>query len=151
VSLLNETAMAKSPMILEQFLKGDFGEGELSHASFCVGSSLSTASHSCVQQNGLLVSAVDALGVAFEVLFSPQFAGVCDDFIEVLRGHKRPLRLTNSGFLVHTIERTIVIFFRTVSKEDTALAFPGSDVTCPEGCAALLRYAVLRSAKGPKS
>ena len=77
--------------------------------------------------------------MALEVLFSPQFAGACDDLIEALRGHLRPLRLTDSGFLVHTIERTITRFFRIVSKEDKALAFPESDVTCPAGCAALLR------------
>ena len=139
VTLLNGTAIANSLKTLEQFLKGDFGEGELSLDSFCTGSRLSTAAHPCVLQNGPLVSAVEALGVALEVLFSPQFAGVCDDFIEVLRGHKRPLKLTNSGFLVHTVERRVTVFFRTVSKEERALSFPDSDVTCPAGCAALLR------------
>lgn len=139
VSLLNGTAIATSTKALEQFLIGGFGEAELSLDSFCAGSRLSTSAHPCVLQNAPLVSAVEALGVALEVLFSPHFAGVCDDLVEALRGHVRPLRLTDSGFLVHTIERTVTIFFRTVSKEDRALAFPGSDVTCPAGCAALLK------------
>ena len=139
LSLLNGTAIANDTKALEQFLKGDFGEGELSLGSFCAGSKLSTAAHPCVLQNGPLVSAIEALGVALEVLFSPQFAGVCDDLVEVLRGHVRPLKLTDSGFLVHTIERTVTRFFRTVSKDDRAHAFPESDVTCPAGCAALLR------------
>ena len=139
VSLLNGTAIANSSKALEQFLTGGFGEGELSLDSFCAGSKLSTAAHPCVLQNGPLVSAIETLGVALEVLFSPQFAGSCDDLIEALRGHVRPLRLTDSGFLVHTVERTITRFFRIVSKEDRALAFPESDVTCPAGCAALLR------------
>ena len=77
--------------------------------------------------------------MALEVLFSPQFAGSRDDLIETLRGHLRPLRLTDSGILIHTIERTITRFFRIVGKEDKALAFSESDVTCPAGCAALLR------------
>jgi hypothetical protein len=139
VSLLNGTVIANSTKALEQFLKGEFGEGELSLDSFCAGSRLSTAAHPCVLQNGPLVSAIETLGVALEVLFSPQFSGACDDLIEALRGHVRPLRLTDSGFLVHTIERTVTIFFRIVSKEDRALAFPESDVTCPTGCAALLK------------
>ena len=139
VSLLNGTAMANSSKAREQFLTGDFGERELSLDSFCAGSKLSTAAHPCVLQNGPLVSAIETLGVALEVLFSPQFAGSCDDLMEALRGHVRPLRLTDSGFLVHTIERTITRFFRVVSKEDKALAFPESDVTCPAGCAALLK------------
>lgn len=67
------------------------------------------------------MSAVEALGVALEVVFSPQFAGVCDDFIEALRGQKRPLKLTNSEFLVHTVERIVTVFFRTVCKEERAL------------------------------
>ena len=139
VSLLNGTVIANSTKALEQFLKGEFGEGELSLDSFCAGSRLSTAAHPCVLQNGPLVTAIETLGVALEVLFSPQFSGACDDLIEALRGHVRPLRLTDSGFLVHTVERTITIFFRIVSKEDRALAFPESDVTCPAGCAALLK------------
>ena len=139
VSLLNGTAIANCSKALEQFLTGDFGEGELTIDSFCAGSKLSTAAHPCVLQNGPLVSAIETLEVALEVIFSPQFAGSCDDLIEALRGHLRPLRLTDSGFLVHTIERTITRFFRIVSKEDEALASPESDVTCPAGCAALLR------------
>jgi hypothetical protein len=139
VSLLHGTAIAGSVSTLEKFLTGDFGEGELSLDSFCAGSRLSTAAHPCTLQNGPLVSAIEAPGVALEVLFSPHFAGVCDDLIEALRGHVRPLRLTDSGFLVHTIERVIIVFFRTVSKEDRALAFPLSDITCPAGCAALLK------------
>ena len=139
VFLLNGTMIANSKKALEQFLKGEFGEGELSFDSFCAGSRLSTAAHPCVLQNGPLVSAIETLGVALEVLFSPQFLGACDDLIEALRGHVRPLRLTDSGFLVHSIERTVTIFFRIVSKEDRALAFPESDVTCPAGCAALLK------------
>jgi hypothetical protein len=82
---------------------------------------------------------VEALGVALEVLFSPHFAGVCDDLVEALTGHVRPLRLTDSGFLVHAIERAIIIFFRTISTEDRALAFPLSNITCPAGCAAFIR------------
>jgi hypothetical protein len=74
-----------------------------------------------------------------EVLFSVQFAGVCDVLIEALRGHERPLRLTDSGFLVHSVERTLAKFFRTVSKEDKALGFVDSDITNPEGCARLLK------------
>ena len=76
---------------LELFLRGEFGEGDLSLDSFCSGTKLSTSAHPCVLQNGPLIGALEALGTALEVLFSVQFARVCDDFIEVLRGHSRPL------------------------------------------------------------
>lgn len=118
---------------LELFLRGDFGEEGLNLESFCAGSKLSTSSHPCVLQNAPLVSALEAVGVALEVLISSQFSGVCDSLIEALRGHE------DSGFLVHSIERVLVKFFRTVSKEDKALEFPDSDVTNPEGCASLLK------------
>ena len=85
------------------------------------------------------MSALEALGVALEILFSFQFAGVCDVLIEALRGHLRPLKLTDSGFLVHSIDRVLVKFFRTVSKDDTALEFPECDITKPAGCATLLK------------
>ena len=78
VSVLNGTVIANSTKALEQFLKGKFGEGELSLDSICAGSRLSTAAHPCVLQNGPLVSAIETLGVALEVLFSPQFSGACD-------------------------------------------------------------------------
>jgi hypothetical protein len=133
VSLLHGTAIAGSVSTLEKFLTGNFGEGDLSLDSFCAGSRLFTAAHPCILKNGPLVSAVEALGVALEVLFSPHFAGVCDDLVEALTGHVRPLRLTDSGFLVHTIERAIII------TEDRALAFPLSDITCPARCAAFIR------------
>lgn len=58
------------------------------------------------------------------------FAGVCDDVIEVLRVHSRPLRLTDAGFLNHTVERVLFKLFRTVSKED---------IKIPMGCAPLLK------------
>ena len=105
LSLINGTAIAKDVKVLESFLRGDFGEEGLGLESFCVGAKLSNASYPCTLQNAPLVSAVEALGVALEVLFSPQFAGVCDDLIEALRGHLRPLRLTSSGFLNHVVER----------------------------------------------
>lgn len=139
ISLISGTAIAKDSKALELFLRGDFGEEGLTLESFCAGSKLSTSSHPCVLQNTPLVSALEALGVALEVLFSSQFAGVCDALIEALRGHERPLRLTDSGFLVHSIERVFVKFFRTVSKEDKALEFPDSNITNPAGCASLLK------------
>ena len=85
------------------------------------------------------MSALEALGVALEILFSFQFAGVCDVLIEALRGHLRPLKLTDSGSLVYSIDRVLVKFFRTVSKDDTALEFPECDTTKPAGCATLLK------------
>jgi hypothetical protein len=107
ISLINGTAIAKDPKALEVFLRGDFGEEGLILESFCAGSKLSSSSHPCVLQNAPLVSALEALGVAMEVLFSSHFAGVCDTLIEALRGHERPLRLTDSGFLVHSIRESI--------------------------------------------
>lgn len=139
ISLISGTAIAKDLKALELFLRGDFGEDGLTLESFCAGSKLSTSSHPCILQNAPLVSALEAVGVALEVLISSQFSGVCDSLIEALRGHERPLRLTDSGFLVHSIERVFVKFFRTVSKEDKALEFPDSDITNPEGCASLLK------------
>jgi hypothetical protein len=85
------------------------------------------------------VRALETVATALEVLFSSEFAGVCEEMIETLRGHVRPLRLTNAGFLADSVERKLVLFFRNVSKEDKCLAFPESDVTCPRGCAALLK------------
>lgn len=139
ISLISGTAIAKDLKALELFLRGDFGEEGLNLESFCAGSKLSTSSHPCILQNAPLVSSLEAVGVALEILISSQFSGVCDSLIEALRGHERPLRLTDSGFLVHSIERVLVKFFRTVSKEDKALEFPDSDVTNPEGCASLLK------------
>ena len=101
VSLISGTAIAKDLKALELFLRGDFGEEGLTLESFCAGSKLSTSSHPCVLQNAPLLSALEAVGVAQEVLISSQFSGVCGSLIEALRGHKRPLRLTDSGFLVH--------------------------------------------------
>ena len=85
------------------------------------------------------MGAVEALAVALEVLFSSEFGGACDDLIETLRGHLRPLRLTDSGFLVHTVERVFVKFFRIVGKEDEDRETPDSDITNPAGCASLLK------------
>lgn len=124
LSLISGTAIAKDSKSLELFLRGDFGEEGLTLESFCVVSKLSSLPQPCIQQNALLVGALEALGVALEILFSYQFAGVCDVLIETLRGHVRPLKLTDSGFLVHSIDRVLVKFFRTVSKDDTALEFP---------------------------
>ena len=90
-------------------------------------------------QNGPLIGALEALGTALEVLFLVHYAGVYDDIIEVLRGHSRPLRLTDAEFLNHTVERVLVNFFRTVSKEDEARDVPNSDIKTPMGCAALLK------------
>lgn len=142
VSLLYGTTIAKDTTALGVFLRGDFGEDELGLDSFCAGSKLSMAAYPCVLQNAPLVSAIEALASALEVLFSSQFAGVCDQLIEALRGHVRPLRLTDSGFLVHSVERVFVRFFRTISKEESALCFPDSDVTNPAGCASLLRMMI---------
>ena len=139
VSLFSGTAIAKDMKSLELFLRGEFGEGDLSLDSFCSGTKLFTSAHPCVLQNGPLIGALEALGTALEVLFSVQFAGVCDDLIEVLRGHSRPLKLTDAGFLNHTVERVMVKFFRTISKEDEARDFPNSDIKTPGGCAALLK------------
>ena len=139
LSLISGTAIAKDSKSLELFLRGDFGEEGLTLESFCVGSKLSSLPQPCIQQNAPLVGALKALGVALEILFSYQFAGVCDVLIETLRGHVRPLKLTDSGFLVHSIDRVLVKFFRTVSKDDTALEFPECDITEPIGCASLLK------------
>ena len=139
VSLFSGTSIAKNMKSLELFLRGEFGESDLSLDSFCAGMKLSTSAHPCVLQNGPLINALEALGTALEVLFSVHFAGVCDDLIEVLRGHSRPLRLTDAGFLNHTVERVLVKFFRTVSKEDEARDVPNSDIKTPVGCAALLK------------
>lgn len=144
ISLISGTAIAKDTKSLELFLRGDFGEEGLTLDSFCVGAKLSSLPQPCIQQNAPLVSALEALGVALEILFSFQFAGVCDVLIEALRGHVRPLKLTDSGFLVHSIDRLFVKFFRTVSKDDTALEFPDCDITEPIGCATLLK-AMLRT------
>lgn len=100
---------------------------------------LSSLPQPCIQQNALLVSALEALGVALEILVSYQFAGVYDVLIEALRGHVRPLKLTDLGILVHSIDRVLVKFFRTVSKDDTTLKFPDCDITEPAGCATLLK------------
>lgn len=139
ISLISGTAIAKDSKALELFLRGDFGEDGLMLESFCAGAKLSNSAHPCTLQNAPLVSALEAMAVALEVLFSSQFAGVCDDIIEALRGHERPLRLTDSGFLVHSVERAFIKFFRTVSKDDKALEFPDSDITMPAGCACLLK------------
>lgn len=90
-------------------------------------------------QNGPLISALEALGIALEVLFSAHFAGVCNELIEVLRGHSRPLKLTDVGFLNHTVERVLVKFFRTISKEEEVRDVPGCDITNPAGCASPLK------------
>ena len=105
IYLISGTTIARDLMVLELFLRGDFGDENLTLDSFCAGSKLSMLPQPCVLQNAPLVSAVEALAVVLEVLFSNKFAGVCDDLVEMLRGHVRPLRLTDSGFLVHTVER----------------------------------------------
>ena len=64
---------------------------------------------------------------------------MCNDLIEVLRGHSRPLKLTDAGFLNRTVERALVKFFRTISKEEEARDAPDSDITNPAGCANFLR------------
>jgi hypothetical protein len=84
VSRIYGISIAQNIKTLEMFLMGDFGEGDRTLGSFCAGSKLSTAAHPCVLQNAPLVSAIEALGVALEVIFSPQFSGACDDFIEAL-------------------------------------------------------------------
>ena len=109
--LMSGTGIAKNPKLLELFLRGDFGEGDLTLDSFCAGARLTTTAFPCILQNAPLVSAIEALAVALEVLFSHKFAGACDDLIEALRGHVRPLRLTDSGFLIHTVERVFIKFF----------------------------------------
>jgi hypothetical protein len=139
VSLISGTAIAKNIKTLELFLRGEFGDGDLSLDSFCTGAKLSTSAHPCTLQNGPLISAMEALGISLEVLFSVQFAGVCDDLIEILRGHTRPLKLTDAGFLNHTVERVLIKFFRVVSKEEEAHEVPGSDIKSPAGCARLLK------------
>ena len=139
VSLFSGTTIAKNTKSLELFLRGEFGESDLNLDSFCTGTKLSTSAHPCVLQNGPLIGALEALGTALEVLFSVHFAEVCDDLIEVLRGHSRPLRLTDAGFLNHTVERVLVKFFWTVSKEDEARDVPNSDIKTPMGCAAVLK------------
>ena len=139
VYLMSGTGIAKNPKMLELFLRGEFGEGDLTLDSFCAGARLTTTAFPCILQNAPLVGAIEALAVALEVLFSHKFAGACDDLIEALRGHVRPLRLTDSGFLIHTVERVFIKFFRIVSKEDKALETPDSDITNPTGCANLLK------------
>lgn len=139
VYLMSGTGIAKSPKMLELFLRGEFGEGDLTLDSFSAGLRLTTTAFPCILQNAPLVGAIEALAVALEVLVSHKFAGVCDDLIETLRGHVRPLRLTDSGFLIHTVERVFIKFFRIVSKEDKALETPNSDITNPAGCAELLK------------
>ena len=49
------------------------------------------------------------------------------------------MKLTDAGFLNHTVERMLVNFFRTISKEDIAHDVPNSDIKTPGGCAALLK------------
>lgn len=139
IYLISGTTIARDLKVLELFLRGGFGDENLTLDSFCAGSKLSMLPQPCSLQNAPLVSALEALAVALEVLFSYKFAGVCDDLVEMLRGHVRPLRLTDSGFLVHTVERVFVKFFRIVSKDDEAQEFPGSDITSPTGCASLLK------------
>ena len=139
VYLINGTGIATKPKLLELFLRGEFGEDGLTLDSFSAGSRLTTTAFPCVLQNAPLVGALEAIAVALEVLFSSEFAGVCDDLVEVLRGHLRPLRLTDSGFLVHTVERIFVKFFRIVSKDDEDREIPNSDITSPTGCASLLK------------
>lgn len=139
IPLIGEAGIAKDIKLLEHFLRGEFGIGGLKLETFCIGAKFAQGEFPCVLRNSPLVNALETLAVSMEILFSVHFAGVCDDLIEVLRGHERPLRLTNSGFLIHSVERTLKKFFRIVSKEDRAIDFPGSDVTQPQGCALLLR------------
>ena len=139
VYLISGTGIATKPKLLELFLRGDFGEDGLTLDSFSAGSRLTTTAFPCILQNAPLVGALEAIAVALEVLFSSEFAGVCDDLVEALRGHLRPLRLTDSGFLVHTVERVFVKFFRIVSKDDEDREIPNSDITNPTGCASLLK------------
>ena len=139
ISLITGTALARDAKTLELFLRGEFGEGDLTLDSFCTGGKLSTSAHPCVLQNGPLIGALEALGIALEVLFSAHFAGVCNELVEVLRGHSRPLKLTDAGFLNHTVERVLVKFFRTISKEEEARDVPDSDITNPAGCASFLK------------
>ena len=139
VYLINGTGIATKPKLLELFLRGEFGEDGLTLDSFSAGSRLTTTALPCIQQNAPLMGAVEAIAVALEVLFSSEFAGVCDDLVETLRGHLKPLRLTDSGFLVHTIKRVFVKFFRIISKDDEDQEVPNSDMTSPTGCASLLK------------
>ena len=139
LSLIADTEIARDHKKLEMFLSGEFGEAGLSLESFCVGIKLPVTVHPCVLHNQPLISALEALGTAMEIMFSPHFAGVCNALVEALRGHERPLRLTGAGFLIYTVELEITKFFRTVSKEDRSLNFPNSDIKNPAGCASLLR------------
>ena len=107
--------------------------------SFCAGDKPSHEAFPCVRHNAPLIASLEALTVALEILFSPSFANVCGDFVDVLKGIDRDFKLTNSGFLFHSVERVVAKFFRVISKEDTAVDVPGSDVTNPVGCAALLK------------
>ena len=104
---------------------------DLKLETFCIGAKCAQGEFPCVLRNSPLVNALETLAVSLEVLFSVHFGGVC--------GHERPLGLTNSGLLIHSVEGTFKKSFRIVSKEDCAIDFPGSDVTRPEGCAALMK------------
>ena len=139
IYLINGTGIATKPKLTELFLRGEFGEDGHTLDSFSAGSRLTTTAFPCILQNAPLVGAVEAIVVALKVLFSAEFAGVCDGLVETLRGHLRPLRLTDSGFLVHTVERVFVKFFRIVSKDDEDWEVPNSDITSPTRCASLLK------------
>lgn len=139
LSLIVGTTMAKDMKLLGAFLKGEFGGEDLGINAFCVGAKLSTSAFPCVLQNAPLAYAVEAIEVAMEVLFSSLFLGSCGQLVDALRGHERPLKLTDSGFLVHSVERVFRRFFRVVSRDDSALGYPGSDITHPGGCAQLLK------------
>ena len=139
LTLLVGTALARDTKVLEAFKKGDFGEGGLTLSSFCTGAAFSLEAQPCIKHNAALVGALEVIEVALEVLFSEHFAGVCSAFVEALRGHVRPLRFTNSGLLVHTVEMVFVKYFRVIRRDKKALNYATIDIPKPAGCTALLR------------
>ena len=48
VYLMSGTGIAKNPKLLELFLRGDFGEGDLTLDSFCAGARLTTTAFPCI-------------------------------------------------------------------------------------------------------
>ena len=139
LTLLGGTALARDIKVLESFMIGDFGQGGITLSAFCTGAAFSLAAQPCIKHNAALVGALEVVEVALEVLFSEHFAGVCAAFVEALKGHVRPLRYTNSGLLVHTVEMVFVKYFRVIRREKRALEYPLINISKPAGCAALLR------------
>ena len=113
LSIFRDKSKMKS-LLTGSVLVDSSAEPTLTLEDFVIGSKISNKSSACPSNNVGMISMLENLQVALQVVFSDEFLECFKPFIEDLHGVKRPMQLVAADLLRFSVETTLRKFFRIV-------------------------------------